>query len=157
MQSRWHNTLKAGYLPRQFQRKNPKHSHVDVSRFNGKRMHLTGMNAVLRSKNGLGNHFNEENRQRMGWLGLVSFYQTPSSQQTPQQPCAATRGCEGQNVRPPKYSFHYSVHYWVTDSLIWTGGQDKKRQDFTGAKSGKIVERTAKYATRTLRGVRALE
>jgi hypothetical protein len=35
---------------------------------------LTEMNEVIRSKNGLGDHFNEENRKRMGWLSLVLFY-----------------------------------------------------------------------------------
>ena len=32
-------------------------------------MHLTEMNEVVRSKNDLVDHFNEENRWRTGWLG----------------------------------------------------------------------------------------
>ena len=36
--------------------------HVDVDGFNRKRMHLTKMNEVVRSKNDLVDHFNEENR-----------------------------------------------------------------------------------------------
>ena len=33
---------------------------VDADRVSGKRMHLTGMIEVVRSKNGLGDHFNGE-------------------------------------------------------------------------------------------------
>jgi hypothetical protein len=47
-------------------RNKPKHTDVDASSFNGKRMHLTEMNAVVHSKKGLGDLFNGENRKRMG-------------------------------------------------------------------------------------------
>ena len=55
-------------------RNKPKRNDVDVDGFNGKRMHLTKMNEVVRSKNDLVDHFNEENRLRMGWQDLVLFY-----------------------------------------------------------------------------------
>jgi len=43
---------------------------VDAHRVNGKRMHLTEMNGRKR----YGIPFHGENRLRVGWLGLVSFY-----------------------------------------------------------------------------------
>jgi hypothetical protein len=56
--SRWHNTPKAELTTA---------IDVDADRVSGKRMHLTGMIEVVRSKNGLGDHFNGENPK--GWVG----------------------------------------------------------------------------------------
>jgi hypothetical protein len=45
--------------------------HVDAGSFNGKRMHHTEMNEVVRSKKGLGNLFNKENREYSILSGIL--------------------------------------------------------------------------------------
>ena len=128
----------------------PQPIDVDAGRVSGKRVHLTGMNEVVRSKNGQGDHFNGENPK--GWAGWDCRRRSRANLLSKgYQKSATAIVAAGRNARPVKGQTWNSLS--ATRSFCRSGSRtaDIGRTDGYGKRQDK-TEKWRRSMNRRIRG-----